>query len=781
VTQDVVPQQLRLLVVEDSDDDYQILLRELAKAGYLPRSERVTSAADLTSALGRSWDLMVTDWMLPGFGGLQALDMLAARDVDLPCIVISGTPNEEAAVSALRAGALDFLSKDRPLRFVPAIERALRESAVRRARLVAERELRLSEARYRMAFEHAPEPLLTYDLAQGRVLEANHAAQKLLGRTVEELRATSIGGLSPEKLSNGSDAVEIGRTLITRLLEGTELLSHDWELVGSDGEVIPVELRLARMPSDQAQLLRVTILDQRERLRTEEMRRRAAELELQNRRIQEASRLKSEFLANMSHELRTPLNAIIGFAELLHDGQVPHDAPQHKEFLGDILTSGRHLLQLINDVLDLAKVEAGKLDFRPEPVDVGKLVGEVVSITRTTAAKKKITVETTVDPSLVDITIDPNRFKQVAYNYLSNALKFTPERGRVAIRVVPDGPERFRLELQDTGVGIASEDIGRLFVEFQQLESGASKRHQGTGLGLALTRRLVEAQGGAVGVSSAPGKGSTFHATLPRHVRGGEAMLVTPTSTPRLGARTVLVVEDTVLDRELLVETLARAGYAVETAATGAEAIARCKERSFDAVTLDLMLPDMSGLDLLGALRTNGRARQTPVIVVTVAADHRLIAAFAVHDVIEKPLEPATLLHALERAGVRPDRRGGILVVDDDPGALRLMDATLAQLGYSTITRSTGAAALEAAVHLHPSAVVLDLVMDGMDGVEFLDKLRQLPEHARTPVLVWTMKDLTDAEAVRLRQAAQAVVSKNGTTPASVVQQLRSLLPGGVR
>jgi PAS domain S-box-containing protein len=781
VTQDVVPQQLRLLVVEDSDDDYQILLRELAKAGYLPRSERVTSAADLTSALGRSWDLMVTDWMLPGFGGLQALDMLAARDVDLPCIVISGTPNEEAAVSALRAGALDFLSKDRPLRFVPAIERALRESAVRRARLVAERELRLSEARYRMAFEHAPEPLLTYDLAQGRVLEANRAAQKLLGRTVEELRATSIGGLSPEKLTDGSDAVEIGRTLITRLLEGTELLSHDWELLGSDGEVIPVELRLARMPSDQAQLLRVTILDQRERLRTEEVRRRAAELELQNRRIQEASRLKSEFLANMSHELRTPLNAIIGFAELLHDGQVPHDTPQHKEFLGDILTSGRHLLQLINDVLDLAKVEAGKLDFRPERVDLGKLVGEVVSITRTTASKKKITVETTVDPSLVDITIDPNRFKQVAYNYLSNALKFTPEGGRVAIRVVPDGPERFRLELQDTGVGIASEDIGRLFVEFQQLESGASKRHQGTGLGLALTRRLVEAQGGAVGVSSAPGKGSTFHATLPRHVRGGEAMLVTPTSTPRLGARTVLVVEDTVLDRELLVDTLARAGYAVETATTGAEAIARCKERSFDAVTLDLMLPDMSGLDLLASLRTNGRARQTPVIVVTVAADHRLIAAFAVHDVIEKPLEPATLLHALERAGVRPDRRGGILVVDDDPGALRLMDATLAQLGYSTITRSTGAAALEAAVQLHPSAVVLDLVMDGMDGVEFLDKLRQLPEHARTPVLVWTMKDLTDAEAVRLRQAAQAVVSKNGTTPATVVQQLRSLLSGGVQ
>jgi signal transduction histidine kinase len=216
--------------------------------------------------------------------------------------------------------------------------------------------------------------------------------------------------------------------------------ARDWELVAADGEIIPVELRFAQLPGD-APLLRVTILDQRERLRTEEVRRRAAELELQNRRIQEANRLKSEFLANMSHELRTPLNAIIGFAELLYDGQVDPESPQHKEFLGDILTSGRHLLQLINDVLDLAKVEGGKLDFRPEEVDLARLVGEVVSITRTTAAKKKIAVELDLDPSLGHITIDPNRFKQVAYNYLSNALKFTPEGGRVVIRIAPDGPD----------------------------------------------------------------------------------------------------------------------------------------------------------------------------------------------------------------------------------------------------------------------------------------------------------------------------------------------------
>ncbi|HSN30859.1 MAG TPA: response regulator, partial [Kofleriaceae bacterium] len=741
--------------------------------------ERVTTGAELAAALAHPWDMMITDWLLPGFGGLQALEMLAARDVDLPCIVISGTPNEEAAVLALRAGALDFLSKDRPLRFVPAIERALREADERRARRSAERELRLSEQRYRTAFEHAPEPLLTYDLTNHRVLEANHAAVKLLGRTVEQMRTSTMGELSPPRLSNGRDAVEAGRSVIARVLAGEEVIAHDWEFLAGDGELIPVELRLARMPSDSAQLLRCTILDQRERLRTEEVRRHAAELELQNRRIQEANRLKSEFLANMSHELRTPLNAIIGFAELLHDGQVDPASPQHKEFLGDILTSGRHLLQLINDVLDLAKVEAGKLDFRPEHVELDRLINEVVSISRATAAKKSIAVAVELDRSLTGIFIDPNRFKQVLYNYLSNALKFTRDGGRVVVRVAPEGDKLFRVEVEDTGVGIAPDDLGRLFIEFQQLEGGAGKRHQGTGLGLALTRRLVEAQGGAVGVRSTLGKGSVFHATLPRQARGGEAMLHTPVSTPRLGARTVLVVEDSAADRRTIVDTLAKAGYAVETAHSGADAIRLCRERSFDAVTLDLLLPDMSGLDCLAALRAEGRARMTPVIVVSVAHDVGLVTAFAVHDVLKKPLDSGSLLTALERAGVRPDRRGGILVVDDDPGALRLMDATLAQLGFSTITRSTGASALEAAQRLHPSAVVLDLVMEGMDGVEFLDQFRQLPEHVRTPVLIWTMKELTHAETERLRAAAQAVVSKNGNSPSTVVEQLSKLLPGG--
>ncbi|HEY5946377.1 MAG TPA: response regulator [Kofleriaceae bacterium] len=768
---------MRLLVVEDSDDDYEILLREIRRGGYAVSALRVATARELGDALEQPWDLMSTDWLLPGFGGLIALRMLKERACDLPCIVISGTPNEEAAVEALRAGALDFLSKDKPLRFVPAIERALREAAEHRALAAAELELRLTEERYRAAFELAPEAIITYDLDQGRIIDANASMLRLFGYTKQQFREIRLGGLSPERQPDGRLSRDAAAEYLERARRGENPV-FEWVNLDAQGNAFPTESRLALLPSSGHQLLRVSIVDLRDRLRLEEIRRRAIELELQNRRIQEANRLKSEFLANMSHELRTPLNAIIGFAELLHDGQVDPGSPQHKEFLGDILTSGRHLLQLINDVLDLAKVEAGKLDFRPETFEVGKVLGEVVAITRTTSADKKITIQTEIDPQLGPVTLDPNRFKQVAYNYVSNALKFTPDGGRVTIRASGEGSEMFRLEVEDTGVGIEAVDLGRLFVEFQQLDGGASKRHQGTGLGLALTRRLVEAQGGTVGVRSTPGKGSVFHATLPRVTHALEAPVLPRTSTRQhRGSRTVLVVEHQQRDRDVLVTALNEAGYLAETAASGAEAIALCRERPFDAVTIDLVLPDMTGLDLVGALRAEPRMRTVPVIVVTVIPDAKLVAGFAVNDVLRKPLEPQSLLAALQRAGVRPERPGGILVVDDDPGALRLMDATLASLGFAAITRSSAASGLEAAQKLHPTAVVLDLVMPGMDGVEFLDRFRRMPEHMRTPVLIWTMKDLTSAEQEQLRQSAQCIVSKNGGTPSTVVAQLRALLP----
>ncbi len=267
--------------------------------------------------------------------------------------------------------------------------------------------------------------------------------------------------------------------------------------------------------------LRMTRALQAHRREADAVARRAQELEGENRRVEEVSRLKSLFLANMSHELRTPLAAIIGFSDLLRSGTVAAGSPQSDRFLEYIGVSGRHLMRMIGDVLDLSKVESGNLEFFPEPVELPALVHEVSAILGTEIDRKRIRFTTEIDPALTDLVLDPVRLRQILYNFLSNAVKFTPEAGVITLRAQPDGIARFRIEVEDSGIGIAASDVPRLFTEYRQLDTGHAKQHQGTGLGLALTRRLVEAQGGTVGLKSVPGCGSVFWVVLQR-VRGAD-------------------------------------------------------------------------------------------------------------------------------------------------------------------------------------------------------------------------------------------------------------------
>ncbi|MFT3839194.1 MAG: response regulator [Myxococcaceae bacterium] len=485
--------------------------------------------------------------------------------------------------------------------------------------------------------------------------------------------------------------------------------------------------------------------------------RKLREVELRNEKVEEANRLKSEFLANMSHELRTPLNSIIGFSELLHDGEVGAISDKQKEFLGYVVTSSRHLLQLINDILDLSKVEAGKLEFVPAPVAIESVVKEVLSILRTPVAAKKLKVTTEIAP-LGELMLDPARLKQVLYNYLSNALKFTPESGSVTVRVSAEGAAGFRLEVEDSGIGIAESDLGRLFTEFQQIDSTASKQHAGTGLGLALTRRLVEAQGGSVGVRSEPGKGSLFFAVLPRRT---EPKPKTP-SQPVGNGPAILVIEDDPRDRETIKQILTRSGFAVDLASTGQEALEKCRARPYDAVTLDLLLPDMSGFDVLKAIRAQGNNTSVPVVVLTVVAED-VTQGYVVHDVLPKPIDSATLLASLKAAGVRPAKNTTVLVLDDDPLALELMAATLAQLGFRAECHQQGEKALAALAKSSPVAVVLDLLMPELDGFEFLARMRELPGSAHLPVLVWTALELSSVDLDALKPRVTAIARKGGS------------------
>jgi PAS domain S-box-containing protein len=374
----------------------------------------------------------------------------------------------------------------------------------------------------------------------------------------------------------------------------------------------------------------------------EQLRQQNLALEETNRRVEQANRMKSEFLANMSHELRSPLNGIIGFSELLYDGRLGLVSDRQKEILGRVLGSARHLLQLINDVLDLSKVEAGCWEFHPESLATGKLIHEVTGILGGLAAAKRIQVEIEIQPEVATVVADSGRLKQVLYNYVSNALKFTGEGGRVRVNLRAEGPAEFRLEVSDTGVGISQSDIGKLFVEFQQLDSGKAKRFQGTGLGLALTKRIVEAQGGRVGVVSAPGEGSTFFAVLPRAAREQVAA----------GSPQVLVIEDERTGRTLLRRMLQDEGFAVETAGTCAEALAKCHNQAFDAITLDMLLPDGDGKQLLEEIRAIEQNRTTPVIVVSMVEELDQATLPSAQAFLKKPVNSEDLVAALERAGM---------------------------------------------------------------------------------------------------------------------------------
>jgi len=251
---------------------------------------------------------------------------------------------------------------------------------------------------------------------------------------------------------------------------------------------------------------------------TDQLRHESQRLEAENRQLTDATRLKSEFLSMMSHELRTPLNAIIGFSDLLVLGRVATMPAKCQEFGRHIAASGRHLLQLINDVLDLSKIEAGKFEFRPMQVNLPVLVDGIVAILEPMASNSGLRMHAEVDPGLTDLVLDPMRLKQVLYNFISNAIKFTPSGGQVTVRALPEGLDCFRIEVEDTGIGVAAEDQPGLFVMFHQLDSSIGRKYEGTGLGLALTRKLVEMQGGSVGMRSTLGVGSVFYMVLKRHV-----------------------------------------------------------------------------------------------------------------------------------------------------------------------------------------------------------------------------------------------------------------------
>jgi signal transduction histidine kinase/CheY-like chemotaxis protein len=503
-------------------------------------------------------------------------------------------------------------------------------------------------------------------------------------------------------------------------------------------------------------------------------------LEATNLQLIDANRHKSLFLANMSHELRTPLNAILGFSELLSDDTTGRfDVDTRRRFMDQIHSSGQHLLGLINDILDLSKVEAGQMDLHKERVHVRETLETVVATIDPLARTKGISVESVADD--IVFVVDAAKLRQMLLNLLSNAIKFTPTGGHVSIRATAAGAW-IEISVTDTGIGIAKADFGRLFSEFQQLDAGPGREQEGTGLGLALTKRFAELHGGQIRVESEPGKGSTFILRLPADAEIPSAdpahspLVIRPSDPAR---PLVLLVEDNSEAAEILARHLDSGGFRIEVARTGIDAVKMARELEPVAITLDILLPEIDGWEVLNRLKADELTRNIPVVVVSVVDNPTLGRALGAIDYFVKPVDGGALLSRLGEYTFTTKAKTEIirvLVVDDETANLDLLANLLEPAGFSVIRASGGKEGIEAAKKESPHLILLDLMMPRVTGFDVVEALRADESTRSIPVMVLTAKELTAADKRALNGHVAAIFQRRSVAGTELVDWIRELV-----
>ena len=513
---------------------------------------------------------------------------------------------------------------------------------------------------------------------------------------------------------------------------------------------------------------------------------RSRELQKLNQELQAANKTKSVFLANMSHELRTPLSAILGFSELLIDDDAGRfNEASRKNFLEHIHSGGENLLGLINDILDLAKVEAGQMKLRPETLRVANVVDDVISVAQPLAAKKQLTVSKQVSSNIVLIA-DAGKLKQMLLNLVSNAIKFTPDGGTVTI-AAEQLPETLEISVADTGIGISKADQGRIFEEFQQLDSGIGRVAQGTGLGLALTRHFAVLHGGDVRLESDLGKGSTFTLCLPVAGLAPIGPTVTDRVVPRGGVipddrPLILVVEDNEADAELVAHIVERGGFRVEIARTGSEALDKARTSQPVAILLDIVLPELDGWEVLARLKRDETTSSIPVVVVSVVDNPDLGAALGALDYLVKPIRPNQLLDRLRRFNFKRQtgkEKINVLVVDDETIQRELLATVLESEGFSVVQAAGGREAIQIAIAIKPDLVLLDLMMPDVTGLDVVRALRANAATKATPIMILTAKDLTETDKGHLNGHVSAILSNGSTGAYDLLGHLQRVVGSG--
>jgi adenylate cyclase len=645
------------------------------------------------------------------------------------------------------------------------------DDAWRRAEEVNLREI--SEARTRLteAIETISEGFSLYD-AEDKLIVCNSRYQELLASHADVMvPGTSFETILRTAIERGliMDAEGCREAWIEERLARHHAASEMHIQRRSDGRWIQVSERKTANGGVVAIYADITEMKQHEA----ELADLVEKLQIARDAADEANRTKSSFLANMSHELRTPLNAIIGLTEMMVSNAARFGTEKAQEPLQRVNRAGKHLLGLINEVLDLSKIEAGKLELHPESVDLVPLIDEVIGTARQLAEQNKNRLVVECQESLGPLTVDPMRLRQILLNLLSNACKFTKE-GEVALRArkVADGRSWIEFAVSDTGIGMTAEQQQKLFEEFSQADALTARRFGGTGLGLAITRKLARLMGGDVTVASEPGKGSIFTICLP----GGTDI---PARTFTEGGRRpdgdcVLVIDDDATARELLTDQLRAEGFSVVTASGGLEGLKLAKEVHPSVITLDVIMPDLDGWSVLAALRQDSELSEIPVIMVTILDQKRRGVALGAAGYLTKPIDREQLHRLVERfrAPAQPTR---VLLVEDDSFQRERMHAWLESQQWVVQEAANGREALDRLQQSKPDLILLDLMMPEMDGFQVVATLQKEAGWRDIPVIVITALDLDAKDRDRLNSGVQSVLVKETFQPADLVERIRRL------
>ena len=633
-----------------------------------------------------------------------------------------------------------------------------------------EEALRESEGKYRHIINAAADAIISLD-EHGLVCEFNSAAEQMFGFTKAELLGKPLTPIMPPHLRD-SHTAGLQRYLTT----GQRHLPH-WhniELPGctKDGREFPLEVSFSLLEAGDKKFLTGVLRDITERKQVEGALRQARET------AEAATQAKSVFLANMSHELRTPMNAIIGFTRLVMRRSQDVLPQRQYENLEKILLSAEHLLTLINDILDLSKIEAGHMEIHPVSFQLETLVDVCLHTLEPMVQSERIRFVKKIDAALPLLATDQDKVQQILMNLLSNAVKFTTA-GTITITARHHDGE-ITIAVADTGIGIPAEALEHIFEEFRQVDSSTTRQYGGTGLGLSISRRLAQLLGGDIMVQSTEEVGSTFTVTLPLHYDAPclvTRAAITPSHAELLTQqepdKVILAIDDDPDVIYLLQENLAEAGYRVIGATSGEEGLQKARAIRPFAITLDILMPHKDGWQLLHDLKTDATTQDIPIIVLSIVDNKALGYRLGAFDYLLKPFDRETILAALTRI---PPQRGRLLVVDDDPQVVDLVRQFLEGESYEVIAAADGQEALEAISQQRPDVVLLDLLMPRLDGFAVIERLRQDAQYHQLPIIVLTAKTLTAAEYARLEQSVRTVIQKQGWDRDTLMQELWGIL-----